>query len=135
MLLNDTDGEASSKAAVALANIAGTNSIEILNQQLRTGGPRLRTYMAAALGNINDQRAVAILIRCLNDGQASVRCNAAKSLALTIGCARKVAMVGATSRAQARLFREASKLFTGPRGRKSNRPCTPGAESDPPCKR
>jgi hypothetical protein len=56
-------------------------------------------------------------------------------VALTSGRAREVAMVGATWRAQTRLFREASKLFTGPRGRRSNRPCSPGAESDPPCKR
>jgi HEAT repeat protein len=76
--------EVRSKAALALANIAGPDSLDILEQQLETCDPGLRTYVVVALGKINNSRAASILAQCLNDPEASVRWNAAEGLG-TIG--------------------------------------------------
>jgi HEAT repeat protein len=51
-----------------------------LERELRKGDAVLRTYTAVALGKVPDQRAIPILIECLNDAEASVRWCAAKSL-------------------------------------------------------
>jgi len=80
MLSEDANPSVRSKAAVALALVAGPAALGSLERELRKGDARLRTYTAVALGRVPDQRAIPILIECLNDAEASVRWCAAKSL-------------------------------------------------------
>ncbi len=68
------------ESAIALSKFKGECATDFLLQTYESDN--IQDFMALALGNIESSKAVALLIRALNDSQQEVRFNAAQALGM-----------------------------------------------------
>ncbi len=68
------------EAAIALSKFKGEKATDVLLQTYESDN--IQDFMALALGNIENKRAVQLLINALNDPNSEVRFNAARALGM-----------------------------------------------------
>ncbi|NLI79033.1 MAG: HEAT repeat domain-containing protein, partial [Candidatus Riflebacteria bacterium] len=68
------------EAAIALSKFKGERATDFLLRTFETDN--IQDFMALALGNIESQKAVSLLMNALNDSQQEVRFNAAQALGM-----------------------------------------------------
>jgi len=74
------DYAARREAAIALSKFKGERATDFLLKTYETDN--IQDFLALALGNIESEKAISLLVNALNDSQQEVRFNAAQALGM-----------------------------------------------------